>query len=155
MELVTVRHVCEQDEPFATVYLVARVPGEGTSKQVELEEDVPTWHGDRERAAGWPSWGHDGQRDRRGSRRDEPEETIVDERQAKGAVVAAAIGNTMEWFDFGVYSDPGFSTGGEYGGAATLVSEHSPDAAGTLPVEIRISASAHRVGRCVAALPSM
>ncbi|WP_221468162.1 MFS transporter [Saccharopolyspora phatthalungensis] len=29
---------------------------------------------------------------------------MVDERQAKRAVAAAAIGNTMEWFDFGVYS---------------------------------------------------
>ncbi|QIZ33500.1 MFS transporter [Saccharopolyspora sp. ASAGF58] len=46
----------------------------------------------------------DGQRDRRGSGRDEPEATIVDERQTKRAVAAAAIGNTMEWFDFGVYS---------------------------------------------------
>lgn len=46
----------------------------------------------------------DGQRDRHGSRRDEPETTIVDQRQTRRAVAAAAIGNTMEWFDFGVYS---------------------------------------------------
>ncbi|GAA4616097.1 MFS transporter [Saccharopolyspora hordei] len=32
------------------------------------------------------------------------EATIVDERQVRRAVAAAAIGNTMEWFDFGVYS---------------------------------------------------
>ncbi|MFI0468881.1 MFS transporter [Saccharopolyspora sp. 5N102] len=45
-----------------------------------------------------------GRHDRHGSRRGEPKATIVDERQAKRAVAAAAIGNTMEWFDFGVYS---------------------------------------------------
>ncbi|QIZ33501.1 hypothetical protein [Saccharopolyspora sp. ASAGF58] len=36
MELVTLRHVYEQEGPFATVYLEARVPGEDASKQVEL-----------------------------------------------------------------------------------------------------------------------
>jgi MHS family proline/betaine transporter-like MFS transporter len=36
--------------------------------------------------------------------RDDLDATLVDERQAKRAVAAAAIGNTMEWFDFGVYS---------------------------------------------------
>ncbi|CAM02571.1 MHS family proline/betaine transporter-like MFS transporter [Saccharopolyspora erythraea NRRL 2338] len=30
--------------------------------------------------------------------------TVVDERKARRAVAAASIGNTMEWFDFGVYS---------------------------------------------------
>ncbi|MER5389970.1 MFS transporter [Saccharopolyspora sp. NPDC002686] len=34
----------------------------------------------------------------------EPEATIVDEREVRRAVAAAALGNTVEWFDFGVYS---------------------------------------------------
>ncbi|GAA2786727.1 MFS transporter [Saccharopolyspora taberi] len=43
----------------------------------------------------------DGQHERK---LDESDASVVDERQAKRAVAAAAIGNTMEWFDFGVYS---------------------------------------------------
>ncbi|KAA5830528.1 MFS transporter [Saccharopolyspora hirsuta] len=47
-----------------------------------------------------------GKRRRREGRRGgaEPDATIVDEGQVKRAVAAAAIGNTVEWFDFGVYS---------------------------------------------------
>ncbi|MER7082703.1 MFS transporter, MHS family, proline/betaine transporter [Saccharopolyspora kobensis] len=45
-----------------------------------------------------------GKQRRSRSRRDEPEATIVDEGQVRRAVAAAAIGNTVEWFDFGVYS---------------------------------------------------
>lgn len=33
-----------------------------------------------------------------------PRATVVDERKTRRAVAAAAIGNMMEWFDFGVYS---------------------------------------------------
>lgn len=49
--------------------------------------------------------GEQPRRDSPGERgRTENDVTIVDERQSKRAVAAAAIGNTMEWFDFGVYS---------------------------------------------------
>lgn len=52
MELVTLRHVYEQEGPFATVCLEARVPGEDASKQVELR-----WRALRDRlhAAGAPA----------------------------------------------------------------------------------------------------
>lgn len=30
--------------------------------------------------------------------------TVVDTKAAKKAVVATALGNAMEWFDFGIYS---------------------------------------------------
>ena len=72
------------------------------------------------------------------------------------AVAASAIGNATEWFDYGVYAVSvgyithnffpgeygtvlapillivlravqGFSTGGEYGGAATFMAEYAPD----------------------------
>jgi MFS transporter, MHS family, proline/betaine transporter len=50
--------------------------------------------------------GRRGRRSRRGRRGSGAQDdvTVVDERLAKRAVAAAAIGNTMEWFDFGVYS---------------------------------------------------
>jgi MHS family proline/betaine transporter-like MFS transporter len=81
---------------------------------------------------------------------------VTVESMTRKAVSAAAIGNAIEWFDFGVYAflveivaarffpnvDPsartlallvvarmgqGFSTGGEYAGAATFISEYAPD----------------------------
>ncbi|WP_269854184.1 glycine betaine/L-proline transporter ProP [Streptomyces sp. RPT161] len=36
--------------------------------------------------------------------RSAPDVTVVDQRMVKRAVSAAALGNAMEWFDFGVYS---------------------------------------------------
>ncbi|MEV0085450.1 hypothetical protein [Saccharopolyspora sp. NPDC050642] len=52
MELVGLRHVYEQEGPFATVYLEARSPGEDAGKQVELR-----WRAlrDRLQAAGAPA----------------------------------------------------------------------------------------------------
>lgn len=43
-------------------------------------------------------------RKRKPSRPTQEDVTIVQESQTRRAVAAAAIGNTMEWFDFGVYS---------------------------------------------------
>lgn len=37
--------------------------------------------------------------------------TIVDQSKLKKAVTAAALGNTMEWFDFGVYGFVAFALG--------------------------------------------
>jgi MHS family proline/betaine transporter-like MFS transporter len=60
-----------------------------------------------------PRWGHDHiQHLRRGvfaklmhrkPRLTEDGITVVDQPMLKRAVSAAALGNTMEWFDFGVY----------------------------------------------------
>lgn len=41
---------------------------------------------------------------RRPSRKRSQDPIVIDERKSRRAVAAAAIGNTMEWFDFGVYS---------------------------------------------------
>src|SRR5437868_6223033 len=38
-------------------------------------------------------------------------------------VIAAAVGNVIEWYDFYIFG----GLGGEYGGAITYVAEHAPD----------------------------
>lgn len=48
--------------------------------------------------------------------------TIIDDTKLKKAITAAALGNAMEWFDFGVYGFVAFALGQVFFPGADLVS---------------------------------
>ena len=47
--------------------------------------------------------------------------TIIDDAKLKKAITAAALGNAMEWFDFGVYGFVAFALGQVFSPALTPV----------------------------------
>ncbi|MEU3185880.1 MFS transporter [Streptomyces sp. NPDC006923] len=60
--------------------------------------------GDGSPAAGRPRFRTDGRREDPAPHRSDITVTVTDERAVRRAVKAAALGNAMEWFDFGIYS---------------------------------------------------